>query len=378
MTKILFVDDQENVLSALRRMLHGRRDKWEMQFANSGQEAIELLEQCPFDVVVTDMRMPGIDGAELLARARERWPSTVRIVLSGQSEPERILRSMETTHVYLSKPCDANRLTSVVTQSSILRDRLHDADMKRMVSQIAGAPCQVSVYDELVDKLNESFPDISELGQIISRDVGMTAKILQLVSSSFFGQPQRVTSPEQAVSMLGVYLLKELVLSANIFEPVDLSCIEGFSLEELNRHSLEVAECAKMVAEVEVLDQQTINDSWIAGMLHDIGKIILASSMPQSYQEAVRMTQLEGKSLWEAEREVFGTSHADVGSYLLSLWGLPAPICEATAAFRSVRRFDSHGRFSPVYAVNLANELSRSNLVPRSVNDFSTFRRVKN
>ena len=182
MTKILFVDDQENVLSALRRMLHGRRDKWQMQFANSGQEAIELLEQQPFDVVVTDMRMPGIDGAELLARARERWPSTVRIVLSGQSEPERILRSMETTHVYLSKPCDANRLTSVVTQSSILRDRLRDADMKRMVSQIAGAPCQVSVYEELVEKLNE----------LVKKDKGLIISHLELpverVNVDFLGE----------------------------------------------------------------------------------------------------------------------------------------------------------------------------------------------
>ncbi len=364
MTKILFVDDQENVLSALRRMLHGRRDKWDMEFAGGGEEAIQMLEQQPFDVVVTDMRMPGIDGAELLSRARERWPSIVRIVLSGQSEPERILRSMGTTHIYLTKPCDAMRLTAVVSQSSILRNRLPDAGIKRIVSQMGAAPCQASIYEQFVQELAEPFPSIERLGELIAQDIGMTAKILQLVSSSFFGQPQRVSSPMQAASLLGVNLVRELVLSAKIFQPVDDFIIEGFSLGELNRHSREVADCAQMIAELETSDQRIIDDAWLAGMLHDIGKIVLACSMPGSYQEAVRLAQHEGKSLWAAEREIFGTSHAEVGSYLLSLWGLPTPICEAVGTFRSHRNFEVNGNFLPVTAVHVANLLRRKKLLP--------------
>lgn len=367
MTKILFVDDQDNVLSALRRMLHGRRDRWDMDFASGGEEAIQKLEQKPFDVVVTDMRMPGIDGAELLSRARDRWPSIVRIVLSGQSEPDRILRSMATTHIYLTKPCDALRLTTVVSQSSVLRNRLPDAGIKRIVSQMGAAPCQAPVYEQLLHELSDPYPSIERLGSLIASDIGMTAKILQLVSSSFFGQPQRVRTPEQAASLLGVNLLRELVLSAGIFQPVDFADIEGFSLEELNRHSREVAECARMIAELETSDQRTIDDAWLAGMLHDIGKIVLASSMPGSYQEAVRLAQLEGKSLWAAEREVFGTSHAEVGSYLLSLWGLPSPICEAVGTFRSHRTYESDGNFMPVTAVHVANVLRRKNVLPKCI-----------
>lgn len=367
MTKILFVDDQENVLSALKRMLHGRRDKWDMEFASGGEEAIQKMEQKPFDVVVTDMRMPGIDGAELLSRARDRWPAVVRIVLSGQSEPERILRSMGATHIYLTKPCDAMRLTSVVSQSSVLRNRLPDAAIKRIVSQMGAVPCQASVYEQFVQELAQPFPCIDRLGTLIATDIGMTAKILQLVSSSFFGQPQRVNSPEQAASMLGVSLLRELVLSGDIFQPVDLSAIEGFSLEELNQHSREVADCARMIADIETSDQRTIDDAWLAGMLHDIGKIVLAYAMPGSYQEAVRLTQAEGKSLWEAEREIFGTSHAEVGSYLLSLWGLPMPICEAVGTFRSHRSHEANGNFLPVSAVQVANVLRRKNLMPQEI-----------
>ncbi|PQO28684.1 response regulator [Blastopirellula marina] len=367
MTKILFVDDQANVLSALRRMLHGRRDKWEMEFAGSGEEAIGRLEKESFDVVVTDMRMPGVDGAELLTHARDRWPSIVRIVLSGQSEPESILRTMGTTHIYLSKPCDAARLTTVVTQSSILRNRLPDAGIKRIVSQLGAAPCQASIYDQFVKELENPYPSIERLGALIASDIGMTAKILQLVSSSFFGQPQRVSTPEQAASLLGVTLLRELVLSSEIFQPMHLFGMEGFSLEELNRHSREVADCARMIAELETSDQRTIDDAWLAGMLHDVGKIVLACSMPGAYQEAVRLAESEGTSLWAAEKEVFGTTHAEVGSYLLSLWGLPLPICEAVGTFRSHRSFETEGNFLPVTAVHVANVLRRKNLLPERI-----------
>ena len=367
MTKILFVDDQDNVLSALRRMLHGRRDQWEMEFARGGQEAIQILEHRAFDVVVTDMRMPNIDGAELLSHARERWPSIVRIVLSGQSEPERILRSMGTAHVYLTKPCDATRLTSVVSQSSVLRERLPDVGMKRIVSQIASAPCLVANFDRLEEELLRPFPNLDLVGKIIASDIGMTAKLLQLVSSSFFGQPQRVGTPEQAAALLGVHLLRELVLSAGIFAPVDLSPIEGFSLEDVNQHSHDVADCARAIAEMHTTDQQVINDSWLAGMLHDVGKVVLASSMPTSYQEAVLLTQTQGCSLWAAEKQVFGTSHAEIGSYLLSLWGLPTPICEAVAMFRSQRPWQPDREFLPANAVHLANELRRDNIVPKRV-----------
>ncbi|MEW4452315.1 response regulator [Bremerella sp. JC817] len=361
MTKILFVDDQANVLSGLRRMLHGHRDEWEMEFASGGMEAIKLLEEKPFDVVVTDMRMPGIDGAELLRRARERWPSIVRIVLSGQSEPERILRAMGPTHVYLTKPCDAQRLTTVVSQSSILRDRLPNAALKRVVSQLDAAPCQQATFDQLVAELESPSPSLERLGKIIATDIGMTAKILQLVSSSFFGQPQRVGSPQQAAALLGSELLHELVLKVGIFQPVDFSRIEGFSLEEINRHSVEVAACARMVAELETSNKQTINDAWLAGMLHDIGKIVLASAMPAAYQEAVRLAQNGNMSLWHAEMQVFGTSHAEVGSYLLSLWGLPEPICEAVADFRSHSSYEDFNEFRPVTAVHVANVLRRRN-----------------
>ncbi|TWT34322.1 HDOD domain-containing protein [Blastopirellula retiformator] len=361
MTKILFVDDQGNVLSALRRMLHGFRKEWDMQFAQGGQEAIELLEEFTFDVVVTDMRMPSIDGAELLRRVRQRWPAIVRIVLSGQSELERIYRAVGPTHVYLSKPCDAERITDVVSQSCDLRERLPNSTIKQLISQLDRAPCQVSALAALEKELRDEAPSIDRVGEIIASDIGMTAKILQLVSSSFFGQPKRVASPEQAVSLLGVELLRELVLSVGIFEASDFGDIDGFSVQSVTEHSNRVAEFAKHIAEIEGQPRQVACDSWFAGKLHLIGKLMLAHCLPAQYRHAVQMTKDRGITLWQAEMETFGASHAEVGSYLLSLWGAPRPICEAVYLYRTPGRTERILEdFRPITAVLAANLLTRT------------------
>src|SRR5262245_37814840 len=100
MKKILFVDDEPNVLQGLERMLRSMRHEWEMQFAMSGPAALERLAEQTFDVIVSDMRMPGMTGAQLLTEVSQRHPHIVRIILSGQADQEDILRSVGPTHQY--------------------------------------------------------------------------------------------------------------------------------------------------------------------------------------------------------------------------------------------------------------------------------------
>ena len=108
--RILFVDDEPMILQGIQHSLRGMRAEWEVALANSGAEALETMAQAPFDVVITDMRMPGMDGAQLLDLVKVKFPRTVRIILSGQSDRETILRSVGPSHQYLSKPCDLDEL----------------------------------------------------------------------------------------------------------------------------------------------------------------------------------------------------------------------------------------------------------------------------
>ncbi len=194
--KILFVDDEMNVLAGLKRMLRTQRNEWEMHFAGGGHAALELMQQHMFDVVVSDMRMPGMDGAELLTRVSELYPNTVRLVLSGQSEHEKIFRAVGPAHQFMSKPCDPEVLIGTIQRACALQCRMQDESLRRIITQVKFLPTLPSIYRDLVTKLKSDDSSLDEIGEMIGRDISMTAKVLQLVNSSFFGLPQHVTCPQ--------------------------------------------------------------------------------------------------------------------------------------------------------------------------------------
>ncbi|QDT12182.1 HDOD domain-containing protein [Stieleria marina] len=353
-TRILFVDDEPNVLSGLRRMLRSQRKEWEMQFANGGAAALELLEQESFDVIVSDMRMPGIDGAELLTRVSKQYPNMVRLVLSGQSEHEKIFRAIGPAHQFLSKPCEPGNLIGTIQRACGLHSQLQDKALMNITSQLSSLPSLPQVYSDLVCELSSDEASLQRIGERIESDIAMTAKVLQLVNSSFFGLPQHVTCPQHAVALLGLDVIRPLVLSAGIFTQYTDPGIEGFSLEHLLEHSLAVATSARRVAETESDNQHLIDDAFIAGMLHDIGKLILAVNLPSRYSDSLELARKEEIPHWQAEQKEFGCTHAEVGAHLMGLWGLPNSIVEAIA-FHHRPLDSSTTEFTALTAVYAAN-----------------------
>jgi putative nucleotidyltransferase with HDIG domain len=329
--RILFVDDEPRVLDGLRRMLFPMRHEWEMLFAESGQEALNMMTKDDFDVVVTDMRMPGMSGAEFLSEVRKRNPQTVRIVLSGQTKRDTILRSIAPIHQFLSKPCDADTIKSVLVRAFTLRKLLSEEGLKQLVSQVESLPSLPSIYHEVVEALQSEDTSLGVVGEIISKDISMSAKMLQLVNSAFFGLPRNISNPSQAVVLLGLDTVKSLVLSIHMFSQFDQSKLRGLSLDVIWRHSIAVGGFAKLIAKYEGADTKMMDDAFMAGMLHDVGKLVLATNFPDKYLSVLTTAKDEGIQVHEAEYKMFQCSHAEVGAYMLGLWGLPDSLIMASA-----------------------------------------------
>jgi HD-like signal output (HDOD) protein len=329
--RILFVDDEPMVLKGLQRTLRKMRQDWDMTFVSSGREALNVLVKKPMDVIVSDMRMPEMDGGRLLAEVKKQHPHVVRIILSGQLDQEMTLKSVQLAHQSLSKPCDAEVLKHTLAKLFALRDFLSDESIKSIISQIESLPSLPSVYTEIVTEMQSDDPAIKKVGEIISKDLSMTAKILQMVNSAFFGLFRKINSPEQAVMMLGLETIKALVLSVKIFSEFNRKSFSWFNIDDLFNHSLAVSLYAKTIIKNENLDQGLINNSMMAGLLHDLGKLILATNFEKLYQQVLVAAQGAGKNLLDLEYEAFGTSHAEIGAYLMGLWRLENSIIEAIA-----------------------------------------------
>jgi putative nucleotidyltransferase with HDIG domain len=352
--RILFVDDEPRVLDGLRRMLRTSREQWHMRFCDGPLRALEALQEEPFDVVVTDMRMPVMDGAELLSRIRDQYPQTIRIVLSGQSEQERVLRAVGPAHQYLSKPCNPDELRSTILKASLLGRRLENTGLKSLVSKLSVLPSLPKLYVELVEELAKEDCSVSKIGSLISQDVGMTAKLLQVVNSSFFGLPVHVVDLKHAVSLLGTNTIRQLVMAAGVFRQATGASDKQAFLRQLFDHSMAVGSVAKSLATDAGLPKESVDNAFLAGVLHDVGKLVLVDNFDSEYTNILLQSQYRDCPTGDLEVENYGSSHADIGGYLLGLWGLPQEIIEAVA-FHHDPASGLCDSFTPLTAVHIAD-----------------------
>ena len=329
--RILFVDDEPMVLKGLQRTLRKMRGEWEMIFTESSKQALDILACAPFDVIVSDLKMPDMDGEQLLAEVKSKHPQVVRIILSGHVEQETTLKSVQLAHQSLSKPCDAEVLKQTLNQLFALRSLLQDESIKRIVSQTETLPSLPKIYTEVIRELQSANPSIKKVGEIISSDLGMTAKILQIVNSAFFGLVRKISNPREAVMLLGTETIKALVLSVKIFSEFNQKKYAWFDFDHLFNHSLSVSMFTHNISKEEHLDKNLVNNSLMAGMFHDLGKLILVTNFQEPYRKIFTEARETGQNLWDLENEMFGTSHAEIGAYLMGLWGLEYSIIEAIA-----------------------------------------------
>lgn len=352
MKRIVFVDDEPMILQGLENSLRAQRKLWKMSFVTSGEEALALLAAEPVDVVVTDMRMPRMDGATLLKHVHERFPKVVRIVLSGHAELEATLRTISVAHQYLSKPCDAATIREVVERACALQTLLDNDVVRTAVNAVDSLPSSPRVYLELTRLLAAPDVGIKDVAKVLERDIALSAKLLQLVNSAFFGLRQRATSVERAAAYLGASTIQRLVLSIEATQGFGAISVPGFSMDDLQSKALRVGKLASSMFE----RRADAEDAFTAGILHDLGSLILATKLMPAFVESRRVAKESEIATVEAERRVLGVTHAELGAYLLGLWGLPYPIVEAVA-FHHMPDHVEHTTFGLVDAVHIASSL---------------------
>ncbi|HEV8548331.1 MAG TPA: response regulator [Polyangiaceae bacterium] len=327
MKRILFVDDEASILDALRNLLRKQRHEWDMVFALGSPEALVELGKAPFDVVVTDMRMPGMDGAALLEHVRDAFPGTARIVLSGHADNDAVVRALPVTHQFLSKPCDASTLRGVIERTCGLQKLLQNEATRAVIGKLDRLPSPPATYHRLNAELGKKDATAASLARVLEEDPAMSAKILQLVNSAYFGLAHRVGSVAQAVAYLGLGVLRALALNAHVLGSLEGTTVSRATLDGVQRTSLATA----TVARRKIRDKKLADEAFTAGVVHDIGKLVVALGMPGTFREIDERARAEGRPPHELEEELLGVSHAEVGAYLLGVWGLPFSIVECTA-----------------------------------------------
>ncbi|MER3428458.1 MAG: two-component system response regulator [Pyrinomonas sp.] len=365
MRKVLFLDEKYDAVGGTRWLMRSV-ERWRPVYVRTADEALRALDADEgFDAVVINPQSTVVSGAAFLAEVMRRHPRTVRIVLSDRIGQEELVRWLGPAHRRLSRSCSTSELEDALERACALRDLLTNESLQRIVSQINSLPSLPAVYAELVEELQTAQPSVRKIGEIIARDVALTAKVLQVVNSAFFGLRRRITSPAEATMFLGLDAIVSLVLAINVFSQFEAQRLPRFSPTALWTHSLQTGLFAKRIASLERQSDKNAEEAFTAGLLHDAGKIVLATALPEWYEQALALMRKEELSFAEAEREVFGTTHAEVGAYLFGLWGLPDQIVEAVA-FHHRPQDAKANDFCALTAVHVANAIEHEGRAERA------------
>lgn len=355
--KILFVDDEANLLQGLKRMLRRQRNEWDMTFVDSGAKALAAFETKPFDVIVSDMRMPEMDGAELLNEVSQRHPGTIRMVLSGFAENEAVMRTVGPSHQYLAKPCDADTLVATINSAMRLRSIIGDESLRSFVSGLQTVPSLSTAYRALIDELEDPNTSANKVGDAIASDIGLAAQTLKLTNSAYFSLPSTVTSCRQAVQLLGFDTIRSLVTVGNFYQEFAGNPERVPIVEAVAERSLAIGALAREIAKAEGLEKPAVEAAFCAGMLSHIGTLVFVANFADRYDKVTALVEEKNMPVLQAETEELGASHAQLGAYLLGLWGFGFDIVFAVGCHH---RPAAGAVFGIASAVNAAQFLTRT------------------
>ena len=358
-SRILFVDDEP-----LMREFYGMvgsllGSDYEIFTVSSGKAGLEFLKRTPVDIVISDLVMPEMNGQEFMAAVSREHPDSMRIVISAHEDQLTVAQCLMFGHRYFSKPFDLKNLAAVLKRICHLKHLVGSEKLKRVVSGLGALPTPPKLYHRLSQAISSAYSSLDEIAAIVQEDPGLTVKLLQIANSAYFGTAQKVITPAEAVQIIGLEVLRALVLCVHAFKFYQDRNFKSISAVELWDHSLRTASAAQKLARYENLPPAACEEAFVSGLLHDIGKLVLAANADTDYRVVMERSRTEGTPVDQVEWEVFGATHAQIGAYLLGLWGLPEAIVSNVELHHSLD-LNSNSGFTPAAAIHIAQFLERS------------------
>ena len=357
MNRLLFVDTSPKNLAAYS-MLFADSNDWECRFADCIKASFDELSKDEFSMVVCDIKMPVLNGVPLLETVAQMYPHIIRVVLVPSLSTDYPKHLVKYAHRVLVRPESSESLEDVLLRIYDLYKTIMRPQAIKYIEGIETIPSLPKVYSDLIAELESPSPSVKKAASLISADIGMSASILKMVNSAYFGLSQRIASPEFAVSLLGLDIVQGLVLTAHLFTSFSNAEAKLLHLEKIVDHCLITGFLAKEIAIHENLPTAK-SDIYIAGILHDIGKLIFVSHSPKLYRQVIDTATIKKIPLYEAEEEMFGVTHAEVGAYLLGQWGLSELIIELIAYH--------HGGIAPKHLSMESSIIKAANIFAREV-----------
>lgn len=319
---IMFVDDEKQILRALNRLFMD--SPYESVFMDSGEDGLAYMQHTPVNLVVSDIRMPGMNGFDFLRHVKEKHPTTMRVALSGYTDSRVIYKALEenVAKMYMFKPWDNRELLSTIDKMFQLEEVLKDKKIMDLINNLDDLPTIPDLYTRIKAMIQDD-EDVDKIAKLIEADQASTAKILRIANSAFYGA--KTGSITQAIMYIGLANVKTIVLSNVVFKTTGAL---GANVKSLWRNATLTNRITNHLFH-RITGKKIPNVFASAGLLHNIGMVVLISHFEKVYSEILKQGLVSDEDYITLERQMMGVTHQELGGYLLNWWELPLPIVEA-------------------------------------------------
>jgi HD-like signal output (HDOD) protein len=229
--------------------------------------------------------------------------------------------------------------------------------VRKLVERVQGLPTLPSMLNNINQMILNPRTSAKEVAQVIASDPALTSKVLRVVNSSFYGFPNRITTITHAIVILGFNTIKSIVLSSTIFDVFRRTVRPGdFDRTEFWKHSIGCGAAAKVLGRR--LSYPMLEELFIAGLLHDVGKIVMDQFLPDKFVEVLNLVRTRDILIADAESQVLGATHADVGAWLFEKWNLSKGLVETTRCHHNPALAAENPRFAEI--IHLSDILVRA------------------
>jgi putative nucleotidyltransferase with HDIG domain len=366
--RVLFVDDDPVLRDLYGSLGSDLRDQYEVFTAANGKEGVQILQKKAFDVVVSDLTMPGMDGVQFLGHVVRTQPDSARIIISGYLDRLKIAQCLFVGHRYFNKPCDSKGLTALLLKLAGFREIVSNQKVRRVIGGLGSLPGPPDTYIKLEDVLSSAYSSLNDVAAVVEQDIGVTAKLLQIVNSAQFGVARQIVSPTEAVQLVGVEVVRGLVLGLQAFSVYKSNPAKKAPPAELWDHSLRIALTARRLAQAHGLSHDACEMAFLGGLLHDIGKIVIVANAPEETTDVINFARNYQIPMHEAELRRFGATHAQIGAYLLALWGIQDQVVRLVEHHHSPESFPENEDCAPLVMIHAAHAIESKAEKPYPLN----------
>ena len=349
--QIYIIDDQPDQLELMDLLLRELNKEWRVHPFSSPHQLMEAVQQAPPHLVLADDMMPEMRGSELLDRVRQVSPQTVRVLISGY-----IVKAgrLSAAHQYVAKPLRGEEILQRLECALEAQEALEDSNLGCIVSRLQSFPVVPTAAAKLLKILDDNQADLSSVAELLNQDAGIFTKLMQMANSPMFGTGE-VKDSQEALLKLGTASVRGMVLSLHIFQSYEKITFPPWPVRRIWSHCLNTANLAQNAARLGGLPPMDCTHAHFAGLVHELGRLILIDNRPDDYLRVCQNAAGEEIALTEAERNYFGTTHMDLAAFMLRLWGVPSIVSEAVQFQESPWQSSRRDVFTPVTALYIAD-----------------------